>query len=107
MNSRMPPRPRRSSSQLRTSLPVLPRGTELSSNLLRTPGHHHFLATNVHGVLLQRPRRRAGDNSPGQVVKAVVAGTPDLMNCFLILDGAVQVRTNPRERAPLGLGRAD
>src|ERR1051326_4362583 len=67
----------------------------------------HVIALHVYVVALQRPRRRTADVAPRQVVHAVVARAPDLVEIVAVLHGAAQVRARSRHRLVLAVGGAD
>src|ERR1017187_8303706 len=69
----------------------------------RTARNDHFLAADLHGQFLQRLGRRPGGHPPVQVIRAIVAGAPDLPPRLLVLDGTVQVGAYRRKRLPLGI----
>src|SRR3954462_3758752 len=81
--------PKRSSSQSRTITSALISALPLSRN-------HDLFAADVYAVLLKRAGRRAGDITSGEVVNAVVAGTPDLLHVAAVLHGAAQVSAGGR-----------
>src|SRR5271166_9323 len=92
--------PIRSSSQLWMLL------ARLILALPVTP-HEDLVAANLHFKTFQRARRRPRDVTAAQVVHAVMAGAPNLMQIGAVLHGAGQVRTRSRHRTILSAGGAD
>src|SRR5690348_3838184 len=54
-------------------------------------GDDDLFAADVDVVLLERTGRRPGDVAAGEVVDAVVASAPDLLDVTAVLHGAAQV----------------
>src|SRR5450756_602835 len=70
--------PKRSSSQFLTT-------TKALISRLPFPAHDDLLALHVHVEQFQRARRRTRDVAPRQVVDAVVARTPHLLQVATVL----------------------
>src|SRR5689334_23894968 len=67
------------------------------------PADDDFVAAHVHLVGLQWTRRRAGNVASIEVVHAIVASAPDLVEIVAVLYGAAQVRANVGERSVLSV----
>ncbi len=88
-------------------LHVAPRGRSRRGARRGATAHDDRVPADVDGVRLQRPGRRAGAVRALQVVVAVVAGAPDVLEVLPVLDDAGQVRADGRERPNLSAGRPD
>src|ERR1051326_974498 len=89
--------PKRSSSQSRTITNPLISALPLS-------GDDDLFAAHMDVVLLERTGRRTRDVASGEVINAVVAGTPNLLNVVAVLHGATQVSAGGRHGFVFALG---
>jgi hypothetical protein len=67
-------------------------GNSLSGSL-----NNNIIAAHVDLISLQRARRRAGNVFAIQVVLPVVAGTPDKVQLWIVLNRAIQMGTGCRK----------
>src|SRR5438477_9700811 len=90
-------RPKRSSSQSLTR-------TNALISRLPFPPHHDFVAAHVHVEQFQRTRRRTRNVAAREIVGAVMAGAPDLLQVAAILHCATEVSAGAGHGAVFAVG---